>query len=77
MEIHHRPKPGDTVVLKEIPRGLVDCLPFKDQRAIADILGKPVRLCEYDDDGRAVLEFSGRDGEVHFVFVRPDSISIA
>lgn len=77
MEIDHRPEPGDTVVLREMPQGLVDGLPIKDQRAIADILGEPVRLSGYDDDGRAILEFNDRDDEVHFIFVRPDTISIA
>lgn len=52
-----RPKPGETVVLKGIPPGLLDGLPNEDQRAIRAIVGKPVHLVEYDEDGRAELEF--------------------
>jgi hypothetical protein len=38
------PKPGDTVVLIEIPPGLLDGLPTEDQEAICDAVGKPIRL---------------------------------
>lgn len=67
-----KPKPGDMVVLKELPPGLLDNLPGEDQEAITDIVGKPILLCEYDDDGRAELEFTDRKGLIHFIYVNPD-----
>jgi len=39
------PEAGDTVVLTELPPGLLDGLPLEDQRAISAIVGKPVLLC--------------------------------
>jgi hypothetical protein len=54
---HRKPKPGDTVVLLEIPPGLLDGLPTEDQEAIAEAVGKPIRLNDYDENGRAELEF--------------------
>jgi hypothetical protein len=75
------PKPGDTVVLRSLPPGLVDRLPEEDQRAIRAIVGKPVLLVEYDEDGRALLEFQdpfeGRPGTLgctHTIFVAPEFI---
>jgi hypothetical protein len=52
-----KPQPGDMVVLTAVPRGLLDGLPQADQHAIIAIVGKPVRLVEYDDDGRAEIFF--------------------
>lgn len=72
---HNRPKPGDMVFLTEIPPGLLDGLPDEDQEAITDAVGKPIRLNEYDDDGRAELEFIDRHGVIHSIFVRPEFIA--
>ena len=66
--------PGDIVVLKEVPRGLLDGLPIADQRAISEIVGRPVRLNEYDSEGRAEFEFTDREGVIHFIYVSPDAI---
>ena len=52
-----KPRPGETVVLTRIPPGLLNGLPQEDQKAIAAIVGKPVLLVEYDEDGRAELHF--------------------
>lgn len=41
---HMKPKPGELVVLIEIPRGMLDDLPPEDQEAIADVVGKPILL---------------------------------
>lgn len=71
------PRPNDMVVLREMPAGLLDDLPTEDQRAIAEIIGKPVRLNNYDGDGRAELVFTDRDGIIHFIFVKPDMLSPA
>ena len=72
-----RPMPGDTVVLGELPRGLLDGLPEEDQQAISEITGKPVRLNEYDNDGRAELEFIDQEGTIHFIYVSEQAIRIA
>jgi len=69
-----KPKPGELVVLVEIPRGMLDDLPLEDQEAITDVVGKPVLLNEYDDAGRAELEFTDRAGQIHFIFVAPEFI---
>jgi hypothetical protein len=75
------PKAGETVVLTVLPPGLLDGLPEEDQRAISAIVGRPVLLCGYDQDGRAELEFDdpfdGRPGtfeHTHTIFVSPKFI---
>jgi hypothetical protein len=68
------PKPGDSVVLKEIPPGLLDDLPEEDQQAITAIVGKPVILEEYDEDGRAALMFRSADGSYHTIYVSPSFV---
>jgi hypothetical protein len=70
-----KPKPGDTVVLIKLPPGLLDGLLDEDQRATSEIVGKPVRLEQYDEDGRAELRFTTSDGHIHFVYVSPEYIS--
>lgn len=77
VEAKNRPKPGDQVILKECPAGLLDDLPAADKQAISAIIGKPVRLNEYDIDGRAELEFTDDDGVIHFLFVRSEFIGVA
>jgi ankyrin repeat protein len=69
-----KPKPGDRVVLTEVPPGFLDDLPSEDQQAINEVIGKPLRLNEYDKDGRAELEFKDRNGNLHFIYVRPEFI---
>jgi len=32
--------PGDTVILRELPRGFIDDLPTEDQKGISEIAGK-------------------------------------
>jgi len=65
------PKPGEWVVLTEVPPGMLDGLPVEDQQAIVEVVGKPIVLNEYDDAGRAELEFKDGDGNFHFIFVDP------
>jgi len=72
-----RPEPGTTVVLVRVPPGLLDGLPQRDQRAISAIVGQPVLLVDYDDVGRAELEFTDRKGRIHFIYVKPEFISPA
>ena len=71
-----KPMPGDNVTLCEVPQGLLDGLPKEDQRAISEIVGKAVRLNDYDDAGRAELEFIDNEGVIHFIYVNPDFIRI-
>jgi hypothetical protein len=61
-------------VLTEAPPGLLDDLPPEDQQAINEAVGKPIRLNEYDEIGRAELEFTDRNGIVHKIWVKPDYI---
>jgi hypothetical protein len=65
-------KSGDKVVLIELPPGLINGLPKKDQTAISDIVGKPIHLVDFDDDGRAVIEFVDSEGDIHFIYVAPN-----
>ncbi len=64
-----RPLPGETVVLTGVPPGLLDGLPQEDQQAIAEAVGKPLILNEYDDEGTAELQFMDRSGIIHFLYV--------
>ena len=66
---HQTPKAGDKVRLTELPPGLLDDLPVEDQRAISEIVGKPILLVRLEDDGRAELRFVDSEGDVHFIYV--------
>ena len=59
MRASEREKPhvGQQVIFLALPPGLLEGLPEEDQRAIAAMVGKPVTLVAYDDDGRAELHF--------------------
>jgi len=67
-------KPGDSVILAAVPAGFLDDLPSEDQQAIAAVIGKPVLLKEYDDVGRAELEFTDDKGVIHVIYVNPSLI---
>jgi hypothetical protein len=69
-----KPKRGDKVLLATLPPGLLRGLPREDQKAIREIVGKPVLLEEYDEDGRAVLTFTDSKNVWHSIFVSPDYI---
>jgi hypothetical protein len=69
-----KPKPGDTVVLTAVPPGMVEDLPSEDQQAITEIVGKPILLTQFDEDGRAELEFQDRNGNFHVLYVQPEFI---
>jgi len=66
-----RPPTGSMVVLRELPPGFIDDLPREDQIAISDVVGKAVLLAEYDEDGRAELEFTDQHGVIHSIYVDP------
>jgi len=69
-----RPQPGTKVVLMSLPPGFLNDLPRHDKHAISGIVGKPILLVEYDDDGRAELEFTDESGVVHYIYVKPEFI---
>jgi hypothetical protein len=60
-----------TAVLAAIPPGFLDDLPTEDQEAISEIVGKPVRLRGYDEDGRVELQFKDRSDVMHVIWVDP------
>lgn len=62
-----KPKAGDKVILTGLPPGFLDNLPQEDQRAISAVVGKRVRLDEYDEGGRAELEFKERNNSLHLL----------
>ena len=63
---------GRNVILKALPSGFLDDLPVEDQRAISEIVGKPVMLNEYDADGRAELEFTDSEDVISLHLRRPE-----
>ena len=63
------PRVGGKVVLEKLPPGLIDGLPEEDQKAISAIVGVPIRLSGYDDDGRLELEFVEANGTIHSIYV--------
>ena len=69
--------PRKLVVLKEIPRGLLDGPPAEDQSAISDIIGKPIRFKAYDGPGIAELEFTDDQGVIRFIYVNVNAVSPA
>jgi hypothetical protein len=69
-----QPKPGDSVVVTALPAGFLDDLPNEDQQAISAVIGRPILLKEYDDVGRAELEFTDDNGVIHFIYVNPSLI---
>jgi len=72
---------GENVVLVTVPPGLLDGLPAEDQRAIRNIVGKPVTLVGYDEGGRAELHFADpfdvqadEYSHTHKIWVAPEFI---
>lgn len=60
-----------------LPPKFLDDLPAEDQRAISNVIGKAIILREYDEDGRAVLEFEEEDGTGHTIWVKPSFVKSA
>jgi hypothetical protein len=59
-------------MLKFVPSGLLENLPIADRKAILRASSSPMRLIEYDEVGRAGLEFTDDNGIVHIIYVNPD-----
>lgn len=64
-------------MLVSLQPGFMDDLPEEDQLAISAVLGKPIRLNNYDEEGRAELEFSDSEGTIHVLYVQPEFIKVA
>ena len=64
-------RPGESVVLHCLPVGFLDDLPREDQAAVREIVGKPLLLADYDEDGRAELEFTDAGGTIHYLYIDP------
>ena len=73
------PRVGEQVIFLALPPGLLDRLPDEDQRAIIAMVGKPVMLVGYDEDGRAELEFdepfTHDSSHTHSIWVAPEFIT--
>jgi hypothetical protein len=67
-------KPRQKAILAELPPEFLDDLPEEDQKAILDIVGKPIRFVGFDDLGQAELEFREANGTLHFIYVAPKFI---
>jgi hypothetical protein len=70
------PKLGDLVKLKLVPPGVLEDLPMADRKAILKASASPMRLIEYDEVGRAGLQFTDGNGIVHIIYVNPDLLTI-
>jgi hypothetical protein len=64
-------KPGDTVILMGLPPGFTDDMDIEDREACLQAIESPVVFNEYDDVGRAELQFTSRDGVLHAIWVEP------
>jgi hypothetical protein len=62
-------RPGDRVVLRTLPPGLLRGLLKADQRAIEAAVGTVVVLEGFDSNGRAELEFVDAAGHIHTIWV--------
>jgi len=74
MESKRKLKRKSQVILDAVPPGLLDDLPLSDQRAISEIVGKPVQFVGFTRDGRAEVEFVDSEEVIHFIYVKPDFI---
>jgi len=71
-----RPHVGAQVIFLALPPALLDGLPEEDQRATIAMVGRPVTLVGYDEDGRAELEFDDAfDGSTHYIWVAPEFVA--
>ena len=49
-------------------------MPREDQQSVGAVIAKPILLKEYDDVGRAELEFTDDKGAIHLIYVSPSLI---
>ena len=76
------PNAGERVVLVTPRPGFLDGLTDEDQRGVAAIVGEPVLLLGYDDDGGAALHFddpfvarTDTSSRTHSIWVARDFIT--
>lgn len=76
-----RPRIGEQVILLGLPPGFLDDLPDEDVRALSEMIGRAVTLVDYDELGRAELEFDdpfegvpGTWNSIHTIWVAPEFI---
>lgn len=70
------PKPGETVILNELPAGSFDDLPEEDLAALRAAVGKYVFLESYrGDDGKAEVTWQENERQYRTIFVDPQCIS--
>jgi hypothetical protein len=69
-------KPKRRATLTELPPGFLDDLPEEDQKAILEIVGKPIEFLGYDEDGRAELKFTDGNKVFHSIFVRREFVRL-
>jgi hypothetical protein len=60
-------KPRQKEILTQLPPGLLNDLPEEDQKAISDVVGKPIEFVGYDEDGRAELTFTDGNEVFHSI----------
>ena len=77
-----KPQVGEQVILLGLPAGFLNGLPEEDQRAITAMVGRPVTLVGYDEDGRAELHFddpfearTDNYGHTHSIWVELEFLS--
>jgi hypothetical protein len=66
-----RLKAGWKVRLRALPPGFLDGLPPDDQKAILAVVGKPILLTQFEEDGRAELAFRDSEGDLHTIYIDP------
>lgn len=76
-----KPPIEERVILVALPPGFLDGLPEEDQRAVTAMIGKPVTLVGYNEDGRAELEFNNPfaastkpHSRTHTIWVPPECV---
>jgi len=69
-------RPGASVILRKLPPNFLRGLPRSDKKAISAVVGKPVRMVECAEDGRAELKFTDKRGTIHFLHVSPSLLTV-
>jgi hypothetical protein len=74
-----QPKPGDMVVLVDLPPGFLDDLPLKEQFTISEMVGKSIKFCGITSGifrnsrwERAELEFSDKKRNEPYLICRSE-----
>jgi len=68
---------GDAVILMALPQGFIDDMDLEDRQALSEVIGSQAVFKEFDEIGRAKLQFTSRDGHLHFIWVEREFIRAA